>query len=143
MPTLSPPVRRHFGIYGVCVRDAHMLVIRKSRGPYTGRLDLPGGTPAPDESREQTLVRELREETGGTVKSAGPWRGFDVTVRRHANGEAIDFRHSGAWCEVSLEGVDLDLPPDEDVAECLWMPLSGWRRRDDLSSALRAVLAAL
>lgn len=143
MSSLAPPVRRHFGIYGVHLDGDRALVIRKSRGPYRGMLDLAGGTPEPDEAREQTLLRELLEETGGRVVSAGPWQRFDLRVGRSSTGRSIDFRHSGLWCEVSLVGVELDLPPHEDVAERVWLPLPGWRSRTDLSPPLRAVLAAL
>ena len=34
----------HFGVYGVCIREGHILCIRKTRGPYRGRFDLLGGT---------------------------------------------------------------------------------------------------
>lgn len=37
----------HFGIYGIALnknRDK-ILLVKKTRGPYTGLYDLPGGTP--------------------------------------------------------------------------------------------------
>ena len=40
----------HFGVYGVCIREGRILCIRKTRGPYRGRFDLPGGTPEEGES---------------------------------------------------------------------------------------------
>lgn len=40
---------------------------RKARGPYLGLLDLPGGSPVPGESPEETLRRELIEERGVCV----------------------------------------------------------------------------
>lgn len=53
----------HFGVYGVIQRKNGVLVIRKSRGVYTGLFDLPGGTPEFYESFEETLKREILEET--------------------------------------------------------------------------------
>ena len=53
----------HFGVYGVCVREGRILCIRKTRGPYRGRFDLPGGTPEEGESLVETLRREMLEET--------------------------------------------------------------------------------
>ena len=35
---------RHLGAYGLIVQDGKMALIRKSRGAYTGKLDVPGGT---------------------------------------------------------------------------------------------------
>ena len=49
----------HFGVYGVCIREGRILCIRKTRGPYRGRYDLPGGTPEERESLVETLKREM------------------------------------------------------------------------------------
>ena len=59
----------HFGVYGVCVREGRILCIRKTRGPYRGRFDLPGGTPEEGESLLETLQREMLEETGFQVSA--------------------------------------------------------------------------
>ena len=59
----------HFGVYGVCIREGHILCIRKTRGPYRGRFDLPGGTPEEGESLVETLKREILEETGFQVSA--------------------------------------------------------------------------
>jgi ADP-ribose pyrophosphatase YjhB (NUDIX family) len=54
----------HLGIYGIILKNSSILLIKKSRGPYKGKLDLPGGKPEHGESPRQTLVREILEETG-------------------------------------------------------------------------------
>ena len=59
----------HFGVYGVCIREGRILCIRKTRGPYRGRFDLPGGTPEEGESLVETLRREMLEETGFQVSA--------------------------------------------------------------------------
>ena len=46
------------------------MLVRKSRGPYTGLLDLPGGSPEHAESIIHTLSREIKEETGVIVKAS-------------------------------------------------------------------------
>ncbi|PWW06555.1 NUDIX domain-containing protein [Paenibacillus cellulosilyticus] len=55
---------RHIGVYGICMENNHLLVIRKMCGPYKGRYDLPGGRL---ENAESLHIREFREETGSTV----------------------------------------------------------------------------
>ena len=35
---------KHLGAYGLIVKDGKIALIRKSRGAYTGKLDVPGGT---------------------------------------------------------------------------------------------------
>lgn len=54
-----PEPTQHSGVYGVWTQDGKLVTVRKARGPYTGLLDLPGGSPEPGESPEQTLRREL------------------------------------------------------------------------------------
>lgn len=56
--------RFHLGVYGILLKNNAILLVKKSRGPYTGKLDLPGGKPEHGESPKQTLVREILEETG-------------------------------------------------------------------------------
>ena len=46
-----------------------ILLIKKARGPYTGLYDLPGGSQEKNETFEETLIREIKEETGLTLKS--------------------------------------------------------------------------
>jgi NAD+ diphosphatase len=46
-----------------------LLVTRRGVNPDIGKLDLPGGFIDPDESAEEALGRELREELGIEIKS--------------------------------------------------------------------------
>ena len=167
-PPIEPPIFAHFGVYGVFLEAAQVLVIRKSRGPYTGLLDLPGGTPEPDETHDQTLARELLEETGGRLQARlGPWHDFAFCVAVASDGTRVGYDHRGRFARVQIEGVAADLPvlgphdspPDlsgagalgglgarpivEDVAGLGWLPLASWSARADLSSALRAALQTL
>ena len=61
---MSKITRTHKGIYGYIEQDNKVLLIIKKRGPYTGMYDLPGGSPEVGESEEETLKREIMEETG-------------------------------------------------------------------------------
>lgn len=54
----------HLGVYGILLKNRSILLVKKSRGPYTGKLDLPGGKPEHGESPQQTQAREILEETG-------------------------------------------------------------------------------
>ena len=59
---------RHLGVYGLIVKDNKIALILKSRGAYTGKLDLPGGSIEHGERPEDTLVREIKEELDADVK---------------------------------------------------------------------------
>ena len=63
----TPPTRKHKGIYGYIGDDGKVLLVRKKRGPYKGRYDLPGGKQEPPETEIETLWREISEETGCTL----------------------------------------------------------------------------
>lgn len=70
----------YIGIYGICIRDNKLLCIRKERGPYKNRFDLPGGSQKENEGLTETLVREFREETGDAIENYGNCRVYDVFV---------------------------------------------------------------
>lgn len=55
---------KQFGVYAIVIKDNKILLIKKAKGPYSGKLDLPGGTIEFGEKPEETLIREVKEETG-------------------------------------------------------------------------------
>lgn len=56
-------IKTHLGVYAFIYNEDKILMIKKARGPYTGMYDLPGGTIEPEELIEETLEREIKEET--------------------------------------------------------------------------------
>ena len=70
----------HIGVYGICIKDNKLLCIKKERGPYKNRFDLPGGSQKENEGLTETLVREFQEETGYHMKGYGNCRVYDVFV---------------------------------------------------------------
>lgn len=59
---------KQLGAYGIIIKDEQILLIKKSGGPYDGKLDLPGGTIEFCEKPEEALKRELMEEVGIEIK---------------------------------------------------------------------------
>ena len=59
---------KHFGVYGLIIKEQKIVLVDKCGGPYDGKLDLPGGTIEWGEKPEETLIRELKEEVGIDVK---------------------------------------------------------------------------
>ena len=70
----------YLGIYGVCLKENKVLCIKKARGPYKNRFDLPGGSQKTSEGFTETLVREFLEETGYKVSSYDNCRVYDIFV---------------------------------------------------------------
>lgn len=57
-------VKTHVGAYGIIIKDNKIALVRKARGGYIGKLDLPGGGIEHTESPVETLKREIMEEAG-------------------------------------------------------------------------------
>jgi 8-oxo-dGTP pyrophosphatase MutT (NUDIX family) len=68
---------------GIVVRyesDTPWLVVGSRRRERDGRTwTLPKGTPIPGETREETAIREVEEETGLKVRISGPLDSIDYT----------------------------------------------------------------
>ena len=62
-------VKTHVGAYGIMIKDNKIALVRKARGGYKGKLDLPGGGIEHTEQPFETLKREIREEAGIGITS--------------------------------------------------------------------------
>ncbi len=62
------PDRPVVGVGGVVIENGRALLIRRGSEPLLGQWSIPGGTLELGESLEQGVVRELKEETGLSVR---------------------------------------------------------------------------
>src|SRR5579859_6898124 len=62
------PDRPVVGVGGVVIEKGRALLIRRGSEPLLGQWSIPGGTLELGESLEHGVVRELKEETGLTVR---------------------------------------------------------------------------
>ncbi len=53
---------------GVAVRDGALLLVQRATAPHAGRWTVPGGHVEPGETLARAVEREVREETGLTVR---------------------------------------------------------------------------
>lgn len=130
---------RHLGVYGLIIRSGKIALILKSRGAYTGKLDLPGGSFEHGERPEETLKREIKEELNADVKKA---KLFDVesVVVNWLHHEEENMHHIGIFYKVELKNAklkadadgldslgakwyDIDKLVEEDVAPLVWIEL--------------------
>jgi 8-oxo-dGTP diphosphatase len=99
---------------GAVIRDdeGRLLLIKRGHDPGAGLWSLPGGRIEPGETGTQALVREMREETGLTVK-VGRLLG---TVRRPGlGGDVIDISDYEATVITGR------LTPGDDAADARWV----------------------
>jgi 8-oxo-dGTP diphosphatase len=101
---------------GAIVRDSEgrVLLVRRGQPPGEGLWSLPGGRVEGDETDEQALVRELREETGLHVH-VGPLVG--VVERPAPEGNVFSIHDYGATVRGGV------LNPGDDAGEVRWVTL--------------------
>jgi len=91
---------RHFGVYGLIINDGKIVLIKKANGPYTGKLDLPGGSFEFGETPEETLKREILEEVGIEIKNYELYDANSVLVDWNWDGDLYKVHHVGFFYKV-------------------------------------------
>jgi mutator protein MutT len=91
----------HLGAYGLIINDDKIVLINKANGPYTGKLDLPGGRIEYGETPEQALIRELKEEVGIDIIEYHLFDANAVTVDWHHNEELEIVHHLGIFYKIT------------------------------------------
>lgn len=95
-----------------------MLVVRRGKEPAKGTLDLPGGFVDNDETGEQGIIREIKEETGLEMKDVEYL--FSIPNIYLYSGMDIHTLDMFYTCRVSD---DAEIQAADDAEECLWLPL--------------------
>jgi ADP-ribose pyrophosphatase YjhB (NUDIX family) len=120
----------HLGVYGVIFnKQGDMLLIEKSRGPYKGLLDLPGGSMEDGELLEDTLTREIAEETSCTVKKSTQLGAVSFTTPYEKEGEARLFRHVAILYSCTVSGTPSEYADGEDSEGARWIRLTPTMRK--------------
>lgn len=94
-------INNHFGVYGVFIKDDKLLCINKTAGPYQNRYDLHGGSQEVGESLSETLVREVKEETGFSVIGYDNNRIYDAFVKPYDDVKTV--HHIFAVYDIELD----------------------------------------
>ncbi|MFH5181387.1 NUDIX hydrolase [Paenibacillus sp. TAB 01] len=135
---------RHMGVYGICAAEGSLLVIQKILGPYTGRYDLPGGRLEKMESLEQGITRELREETGYTVRELRNIGVCDFSVMWRLQDSTIEYLHHIAILYEIDVGSDKTADPitsfeGQDSNGAIWLKLDEVTSENSSPLVLQAV----
>lgn len=114
--------KTHVGIYGIIVNNNNILLIKKSRGPYKGKLDLPGGKLEHGEPLLDGLAREINEEAGLTAKSFTLYDNYSVTVDFTDGEKEISMYHVGLLYVVAVASIDdiKETTDEEDSLGAAW-----------------------
>lgn len=135
-----PPYATHYiGAGAVVLSEARELLVvseryrfRGSRGPA---YKLPGGALQPGEHLAEGVVREVLEETGVQTK-------FEtLACFRHWHGYRYGKSDIYFVCRLSPISHDITMQ-EEEIAECLWMPVDDFLTDQDISSFNKSIVNA-
>lgn len=104
-------------VSGAIFRDDEVLLVRRGRAPALGLWSLPGGHIELGETAQDSLHRELAEETGIAARLLGVADAVDVVMRDEAG--AVTFHRvivvfGGIWLEGAARA-------GSDVSEAAWV----------------------
>jgi ADP-ribose pyrophosphatase YjhB (NUDIX family) len=117
------------------IRDGRLLVARRGKEPARGTLDLPGGFIDMDETAEEGMAREIREETG--LEALRMDYLFSLPNLYVYSGMTIHTLDLFFRVEVAA---DKTAQADDDAADLMWIPLEELRPEEfGLGSIRRAV----
>ncbi len=120
------PIQKHLGVYGLVEKGNKILMIKKSRGPYEGMYDLPGGRMEEGEKIEDALQREFMEEVDCKIEEMSLIGEIeDSLMYQHPRLAETNFQHSGTYYSVSLlEDSKIKNTPDgHDSLGAEWIDL--------------------
>lgn len=112
---------KHLGSYGLIIKDEQIVLIKKVGGPYSGKLDLPGGTIEWGETPEETLIRELEEEVGINVKEYELFDANSVTFEWVHKEELERGHHLGIFYKINeytneiLDNIEINEKNDDSL----------------------------
>ncbi|MBR1415726.1 MAG: NUDIX domain-containing protein [Prevotella sp.] len=101
------------------LRGSELLVARRGKEPARGTLDLPGGFVDMEETVEEGMRREIREETG--LEATAMSYLFSLPNRYLYSGMVIHTLDMFYQVEVAAGA---EPTADDDAAELFWVPLS-------------------
>ena len=107
--------------------DLQVLLIKRKAAPWKGRWALPGGFIQMKESLEESVIREVAEETGITIPPpCGAREPFLIQLgaygdpKRDPRGRVITVTFVGIF---PPGGRDCEARAGDDAADARWMPL--------------------
>ncbi len=121
----------HIGSYGVIKENEKILLIKKARGGYKGKLDLPGGGIEFFETPEEALIREIKEETGLDVINFKILDAISKNFKWQMTEKIIeDLHHLGILYHVKAKGKIKSEPDGLDSLGAKWYKINSLKKEE-------------
>jgi ADP-ribose pyrophosphatase len=111
------PDAPRLAVGGVVIKDDRVLLVRRGKPPAFGEWAIPGGSVELGETLQQAVERELREETGVTVRAGEICHTFEA-VKRDGGGRV---RFHYVIIDLIADHVSGEPVPASDVTEAAWL----------------------
>lgn len=129
--------KTYMGSYGIIICDERIVLIKKARGGYIGKLDLPGGGIEYKEEPVDTLKREIMEEVGIEIDG---YKILDVVsnnIKWKMDSDTYeDLHHIGVIYTVNISNYNL-----KREADMLDSNGADWYNIDELSKEMLSPFA--
>lgn len=110
------PDRPLVGVGAVVIKDEQVLVVRRANPPLQGQWSIPGGLVETGETTREAVIREIREETGLTIKPLELIEVFERILRDSDSRVQYHFVVIDYLCRIESGMLD----PGSDVSEIRW-----------------------
>lgn len=125
-------VEKHIGAYGIIIHDNNVALVKKARGGYKGKLDLPGGGIEHTENPAETLEREILEEAGIRVNNFSLLDATATNIKWEMKEDVWeDLHHIGILYVVEVDDLDLKQAADGlDSDGCNWYNINSLSKHE-------------
>lgn len=110
--SLTPQVT----VGAIVIKENKILLVKRNKEPGEGSWAIPGGSVKLGETLQEATEREVREETGLTIKAKEPVYTFDLIERDHQG--QIRFHYIIVDLMADLMGGELH--PSDDAVDARW-----------------------
>ena len=133
----------HTGVYAVIKKHKKLLLIKKARGTYTGKWDLPGSSFEFSETPTETLHREVIEETGQTIAKYNLLNVLSHTeTYKNSNNKDEIVHHIGIIYRVKIDennNILKSYGDGEDSLSAKWLEISSLNKNNLSSFAFQNI----
>lgn len=100
----------------IIINDEKVLLVKRNKAPHKDLWAIPGGSVELGETLQEAAEREVREETGLTIKAGKPVYTFDLIDRE--KGGRIRFHY--VIVDLEAEYISGEPHPADDARDARW-----------------------